>query len=80
MSNILFVILGFLCRRNNYYQLKVNLIEENIMYNGDKDEENIINIIIIPPEEPIPISMYPQESQHSQGLQKKKSLIQNRLK
>ena len=69
------MILSFICRKYNDYKLKVNFIEENIMYKGDKEnkaEEKIINLILIPPEEPVSVSMYPQDFQNSSELKKKK--------
>ena len=72
MLNILYMILAIICRKYNNYKLKVNFIEENIMYKGDKDEENILNLILIPPEEPVPANMDPHDYQNSQELRKKK--------
>ena len=46
VTSILFWILTFICRRYNAYMLKVDFIQENIMYKGDKDEENIMKIIL----------------------------------
>ena len=79
MLNILSMILSFICRKYNDYKLKVNFIEENIMYKGDKDEENILNLILIPPEESGPANMDPLDYQNSQELQKKKKKFNSRL-
>ena len=45
------------------------------MYKGYKDEkdvENIINLILIPPEELVPANIFVQDSLNSLGLRKKK--------
>ena len=70
LSNVLLMILAIICRKYNSYMLKVDFIEENIMFKGDeKFGENTLKINVNTAEEPVRENR--NDSQHPIQLKKK---------
>ena len=53
LAHIIFSIFGLLCSRYNQYKLKVDFIEENILFKLEKQKTNDNNELILNPENPI---------------------------
>ena len=67
VSSFLLIILGYFCRKYNQYMLKVDFIEENIMYRIDKEQQEN-NIVIINNDEPILVTIFPEDTQNKGNL------------